>query len=83
MARAFKFLKSTSVSCGAPVEGFAAGVTEEESAGDADTGEALGDSVAAGETGGGVSSWASETDTAKVRRQTTRNKSRTIIGRET
>src|ERR1700726_258271 len=58
MARAFRFLKSTSVSCGAVDETVAAGVTEEESAGEAPAGGTLGDS-AAGDLAGGVSSCAS------------------------
>jgi hypothetical protein len=59
--RAFKFLKSTSVNCGAPADG--AGVTEAENggvvlAGDADAGEP----ALIGADAGGDSSWANETE---------------------
>jgi len=55
MDRAFKFLKRTSVNCGAPEDG--AGVTEADNGGVVLTGEATGgDPAAAGADAGGDSS---------------------------
>lgn len=57
--RAFRFLKRTSVNCGAPDDG--AGVTEADNGGVVLTGDAAGsDPAAAGADAGGDSSWASE-----------------------
>ena len=57
--RAFRFLKSTSVNCGAPEVG--AGVTEADNAGLVLSGNAAGRTpAAAGEEPGGDSSWAKE-----------------------
>ncbi len=59
--RAFKFLKSTSVNCGAPAEG--AGVTEADNGGVVLAGDAAaGEPAAAGADAGGDSSCASETE---------------------
>ncbi len=58
MARAFKFLKRTSLICGVPGEG--TGVTEADNGGVVLTGDALGEAAAVGAAPGGVSSWASE-----------------------
>ena len=52
--RAFRFLKSTSVSCGTLGEG--AGVSEEESGGVVLAGDAAGDATLIGKRPGGVSS---------------------------
>jgi hypothetical protein len=56
MERAFKFLKRTSVSCGAP--GAGAGVTLEDKGGVVFAGEALGDAPPTDQALGGVSSCA-------------------------
>ena len=77
--RAFRFLKSTSVSCGAIGEG--AGVTEEESGGvvlaDDDAGEAL----LIGGGPGGVSSCADKIEAAKIESsETPKTGSRAVIG---
>ena len=57
MARAFKFLKSTSVSCGSAVsEGD--GVAAEDSGGVVLTGDAVGELPLIGAAPGGDSSWA-------------------------
>jgi len=59
--RALRFLKSTSVSCGAPVEG--AGVTEADNGGVVLAGDAAaGELTAAGAEAGGDSSCANETE---------------------
>jgi hypothetical protein len=59
--RAFKFLKRTSVNCGAPAEG--AGATEADNGGVVLAGDATGGEPAAtGAEAGGDSSWASETE---------------------
>src|ERR1700736_1102436 len=59
IARALRFLKSTSVNCGAPEVG--AGVTEADNAGLVLSGDAAGRApAAAGEEPGGDSSWAKE-----------------------
>ena len=76
MERAFKFLKRTSVSCGAPDAG--AGAALEDKGGVVLAGEALGDAPPTGETLGGVSSCAS--DNRLSENNTTRKQSaRTIM----
>lgn len=72
MERAFKFLKRTSVSCGAP--GAGVGVTLEDKGGVVFTGEALGDAPPTGDTLGGVSSWASRVDTAQIETNNMQNR---------
>ncbi len=64
MARAFKFLKSTSVSCGALGDG--AGVTLEDNGGVVAAAEALGDAPPVGVALGGVSSCAGRRETAHI-----------------
>ena len=64
MARAFKFLKSTSVSCGALGDG--AGVTLEVNGGVVAAAEALGDTPPVGDPLGGVSSCAGRKETAHI-----------------
>src|SRR5438128_3627638 len=76
IARAFKFLKKTSLSCGAPDEG--AGVTEADNGGVVSTGDALAEAPLTGAAGGGVSSWA-ERELA-VARAMQRKKDRAAIG---
>ena len=77
--RAFRFLKSTSVSCGALGEG--AGVTEEDKSGVA-AGDAIGDAPLTGEWPGGVSSWAGKIETAQINRsEAQKTESRAVIGR--
>ena len=56
--RAFRLLKSTSVSCGVPEEGI--GVTDADIAGVVATGAAAGDAAVPGEEAGGDSSCAKE-----------------------
>src|SRR5437660_12937013 len=56
MARAFRFLKRTSLSCVGAGEG--TGVTEADNGGVVLTGEALGEAPLTGAAPGGVSSWA-------------------------
>jgi len=58
--RALRFLKRTSVNCGAPAEG--AGATEADNGGVVLAGDATGGNPAAGADAGGDSSWASETE---------------------
>jgi len=58
--RALRFLKSTSVSCGAPADG--AGVAEADSGGVVLVGDAAGEPAAAGGEAGGDSSCANETE---------------------
>jgi hypothetical protein len=62
--RAFRFLKSTSVSCAALGEG--AGVSEEESGGFVLAGDAAGDAPLIGKRPGGVSSCADKIEAAKI-----------------
>ena len=64
MARAFKFLKSTSVSCGALGDG--AGVTLEVNGGVVAAAEALGDTPPVGDPLGGVSSCVGRKETAHI-----------------
>ena len=64
MARAFKFLKSTSVSCGAIGDG--AGVTLEDNGGVVAVFDALGDPPPVGDMLGGVSSCAGRKETAHI-----------------
>ena len=64
MARAFKFLKSTSVSCGALGDG--AGVTLEDNGGVVAAAEALGDVPPVRDALGGVSSCAGRKETAHI-----------------
>jgi hypothetical protein len=78
IARALRFLKSTSVNCGAPEVG--EGVIEADNAGLVLSGEATGREAAAGEDGGGDSSWAKQTE-AIIRPDATTSRV-LIIGRE-
>jgi len=79
MERALRFLKSTSVSCGALGE--EAGVTEEDKSGVA-AGDAIGDAPLTGEWPGGVSSWADKIETAQINRsEAQKTESRAVIGR--
>jgi hypothetical protein len=75
--RAFRFLKSTSVSCGALGKG--GGVKEEDKSGDA-AGDAIGDAPLTGERPGGVSSWAGKIETAQIKRsEAQKPESRTVM----
>jgi hypothetical protein len=76
MARAFTFLKRTSLSCGAPGDG--TGVTEADNGGVVLTGDAPGEAPLTGAALGGVSSCA-ERELA-VARTTQRRKDRAVIG---
>ena len=76
--RAFRFLKRTSVNCGAPELG--AGVIEADNGGVVPTGEAARDAPAAAGDAGGDSSWAKEIE--QTRKALTKA-SRLLIGVET
>ena len=77
--RTFKFLKSTSVSCGALGEGV--GVTEEESGGVVVAGDAADDAPLTGGRPGGVSSWAGKIETAQIEKsEALKTESRAVIG---
>src|SRR5258708_16030761 len=67
--RAFRFLKSTSVSCSTVAEG--AGVTEEESGGVVLADDAAGEALLIGGGPGGVFSCAGKIKTAKIGRNET------------
>ena len=78
MARAFKFLKRTSLSCGAPDEG--TGVTDADNGGVVLTGDAAGgDPAAAGADAGGDSSWPVTNETAQIEINERQNGIRTVI----
>ena len=77
MARAFKFLKRTSLSCGAPGEG--TGVTEADNGGVVLTGDALAEAPLTGPAGGGVSSWAFRIDALQIEMDETTRRSRVVM----
>jgi hypothetical protein len=77
MARAFKFLKRTSLSVGAPGEG--AGVTEADNGGVVLIGEALVEAALIGAAGGGVSSWPVTNETAQIESNERQNRIRAVI----
>jgi hypothetical protein len=64
MARAFKFLKRTSLTCGVPEEG--TGVTEADNGGVVLTGDALGEAPLTAAAGGGVSSCAERYEATQI-----------------
>ncbi len=79
MARAFKFLKRTSLSCVGAGEG--TGVTEADNGGVVLTGEALGEAPLTGAAPGGVSSWAGRCEVRQIESsETERTESRPVIG---
>jgi hypothetical protein len=76
--RAFRFLKRTSVSCGAVGDG--AGVTDEYNGGVVLAGDAIGEAPPAGERPGGVSSWPGKIETTQSeRRDIEKTGSRVVI----
>jgi hypothetical protein len=77
MARAFTFLKSTSVSCGGLGDG--AGVTLEDNGGVVAAADALGDAPPVGVTLGGVSSCAVRKETAHIESNGMQNEARAIM----
>jgi len=77
MARAFKFLKRTSLSWGAPGEG--TGVTEADNGGVVLTGDALAEAPLTGPAGGGVSSCAFRIDALQIEMDETTRRSRVVM----
>ena len=77
MARAFKFLKRTSLSCGAPGEG--TGVTEADNGGVVLTGDALAEAPLAGAAGSGVSSCAARIEATQIESSKMQNESRKVL----
>ena len=75
--RALRFLKSTSVNCGAPDDG--AGVTDADKAGVVLAGDAAADAAVVGDEAGGDSSWAREIVLIKKAEMTA---ARVVIGLE-
>ena len=77
MARAFKFLKRTSLSWGVPGEG--TGVTEADNGGVVLTGDALGEAPLTGVADGGVSSCADRIEATQIESSKMQNESRTVL----
>jgi hypothetical protein len=75
--RAFKFLKSTSLSCGAVGDG--AGVTLEDSGGVVLTGDPLGEVPLTDAAGGGVSSCACRIEALQIETDETTRRSRVAM----